>query len=763
MKKFVCVVVLAALLGFLVGVSNAASKIYGFTALTGSSSLASISGTGLNDGDMAFGVAGGIPYRYYLDADSGLTQAVPFVVAPATNAGLKRWVRVLGDVGTSDIDAQEFSGGFTDSAISAALSYIGATNSTLLLRSGTWVVSNNITVPSTTTVKLLPGANLQIGSGKTVVLNGAVTNEGTISGAGALTIGTTGKLVNQGGTISCSGAITINGAFSSLSRQIFTGSGVVTFGAGSLSEIIPEFWAKGDGTTDDTTAFSYFVSSVNASTGIHKATLNGVYLVDYSALPSPFALMYITRGDLTIEGSGTIKAKSGSYGAGVVAGTAKIYYGILITGDRVAIRDIVLDGNNQFTQGYPNLSVPQWWFYGVRLAGPVGYNMGNIISKVAYINGGGQAFVGSKQVGGIIENCYAEHNMAIGFDGSDKCIVQNNYSYNAHDAHFGTWNSTNAIVSGNIGDTSDNGSGIDVSGSVDALITGNVLRNCSGAGVHVTIDPSTATVPRRISITNNRLYDNSQTITLNDNAGVRLGNEAAYTSGETVSDVLIEGNHIFSDTSPVFVGKGVSKVQILNNVLEPVTDGGVWPTRINYWFSDTDITTRGNTTQRAGAGWYDSFLGTAGIIYADDPVNHGYIYAPNLYVLTGLMVGSDGSYKDIQYVNTVNRPLAYVEFTDGVNLGFVKIKVIASPNSDINYAEKEWLLLGKASTTVTVDSTVNSFVSTSASGTITLTTNNGELGRLYIFGQTDDATYRDIPMYYELTGKNVKFYKVSNH
>lgn len=72
-----------------------ASKIYGFTALTGggAGALDAIDGTNLVDLDMAVGVVTGTFRVYYLDVDSGLAESSPDVIACNTNGGAKRWIK----------------------------------------------------------------------------------------------------------------------------------------------------------------------------------------------------------------------------------------------------------------------------------------------------------------------------------------------------------------------------------------------------------------------------------------------------------------------------------------------------------------------------------------------------------------------------------------------------------------------------------------------------------------------------------------------
>jgi hypothetical protein len=72
-----------------------ANKIYySATTLTGGAATALdyIDGTGLVDGDIAFVFIGGVLYVYKLNATSGAAESSPWIIAPDTNAGTKRWI-----------------------------------------------------------------------------------------------------------------------------------------------------------------------------------------------------------------------------------------------------------------------------------------------------------------------------------------------------------------------------------------------------------------------------------------------------------------------------------------------------------------------------------------------------------------------------------------------------------------------------------------------------------------------------------------------
>jgi hypothetical protein len=69
--------------------------VYHKSALTGgaSNALDGINGNLLLDGDRAFTIVAGVFRVYYLDADSGLAESSPDVIAPDSNPGDKRWIK----------------------------------------------------------------------------------------------------------------------------------------------------------------------------------------------------------------------------------------------------------------------------------------------------------------------------------------------------------------------------------------------------------------------------------------------------------------------------------------------------------------------------------------------------------------------------------------------------------------------------------------------------------------------------------------------
>ncbi len=210
MKKFVLVLVLGFLLLGLVGSGQAATKVYGCTAITGGSSgaLDKIDGLSLNDGDTAVCIVRGLTFTYYLDATSGVAESYPTVVAPNTNAETKRWV-ISSVTPSYEVDALYYGATYDSTTINAALTALGTTDKkTLLIRPGSWVMNASVTVPANVTLKVVPGATITTTGYTLTVSNGKIqageysflAGTGTIAGLKYVNVVWVGALADSGTT-----------------------------------------------------------------------------------------------------------------------------------------------------------------------------------------------------------------------------------------------------------------------------------------------------------------------------------------------------------------------------------------------------------------------------------------------------------------------------------------------------------------------------------------------------------------------------------
>jgi parallel beta-helix repeat protein len=337
---------------------------------------------------------------------------------------------------------------------------------------------------------------------------------------------------------------------------------------------VRDFGAVGDGVTDDTAAIQAAVAAANSDLTVNSLVFEGTFLVDYLNVGVNNVLCEITRDDLLITGSGTIKAKVGSYGAGVSNGAFKYYTTFLITGNNVAVENLAIDGNNQFSQYASSPSQPNYWLNGVSFLGTDYTTL--IVSPQArnliYINGGGWPIKGTYCLGGMIEGCYVENSQGVGFDGSSSCVVDGNTSYDAYDAHFATWNSTGGVVSSNTCNLSTNGSGIDVSGSKDCTVIGNTIRASANRGVWVLQDPNTGRQPSNVTIVGNTFFNNNSFVPLTERGDIQVGPQDVTVDPRPpgtvdVRGLTISGNtfYTYSNANCITLGQYAFNVNIVGN------------------------------------------------------------------------------------------------------------------------------------------------------------------------------------------------------
>ena len=207
--------------------------------------------------------------------------------------------------------------GVTDdtSAFTKLLSAVGSDNATILLHK-TYQISQDITFPSNVTLWFLQGGQLKTASGKTITINGPI----------------------------------MAGVY-----EIFSGDGTIS-GSPKIREAYPQwFGAKGDGATNDTSAFNKTVSLVHAAGGGNVVVPPGNYVVKRRVVGSRSASILLKPGVSLIGLNATLILQENCTfigGASTLAAstaiTANVAYGdttitvsdpsIFAVGDTIGIR-----------------------------------------------------------------------------------------------------------------------------------------------------------------------------------------------------------------------------------------------------------------------------------------------------------------------------------------------------------------------------------------------------------------------------------------
>ena len=244
------------------------------------------------------------------------------------------------------------------SSFENAISNIGSTE-TILLVQDVEAIADNVTIPSTMTLRLVHGGSLSIASGKTVTMNGHIE-------AGL--------------------------------HQIFEGAGSVDFGANTVREIYPEWWGI-DGTADEV-QINAAINSLPVVAGV----------TSFGVTPSSFG------GTVWLNGTYTIAAPVIIFEGIVLDGhsmfTTEIYNGATSSEDAVqainggratneffpAVRNMKITGNGSSGDGL-YIYKPNYGIYE------------NLLIKG---HGGNGIFVRGPQVGGTFRNIYSAYNSGWG-------------------------------------------------------------------------------------------------------------------------------------------------------------------------------------------------------------------------------------------------------------------------------------------------------------------------------------------------------------
>jgi hypothetical protein len=215
-------------------------------------------------------------------------------------------------------------------SLNAAITAIGSTPTRLVINSATTMTGND-TVPATLELDISAAGTIALGA-YDLTLNGAVANNGTISGTGGVTIG---GAYSGAGTINTSDAISITGSFMPKIGQVFTGAGTVTIGAGSVPEAWPEWWGV-DGTADEV-QINLAIASITATYGVVALGARTYNLADEVVVPEFVNIVGKGKRATYLKSTGAngrvrFGTKSGAFGANQRGGESG---GFRIDGDDV--------------------------------------------------------------------------------------------------------------------------------------------------------------------------------------------------------------------------------------------------------------------------------------------------------------------------------------------------------------------------------------------------------------------------------------------
>lgn len=332
-----------------------------------------------------------------VDTYSGGTQSltkVPDLRASGYSIIKSKWYveQSTGDQGSASVEG----------TLRYILDLVGTTDNVEIELPGnySYALNTSLTIPSNIRLSIQKGGVITIATGRTLTVNGIIEHAGEIAGLGSFAIGSTGNMRCNGGTISCGGAITINGPFEVGAYQVFTGSGTVVLGSGSVSEVYPEWWGTVSATTINQAAASltsggkvtvspgtYTVASAAITIANSNVTLK---LSDKCILNNTTATNYtikITGSDCAIEGPGKIQVPD-SPAIAAPGSTPLRKATIWNTGNRTRIEGVAFTNSISYTifnEGGDNLQITNNKFYG----GYDAYDISDGNNHFAYYQDGG--------------------------------------------------------------------------------------------------------------------------------------------------------------------------------------------------------------------------------------------------------------------------------------------------------------------------------------------------------------------------------------
>ncbi len=175
-------------------------------------------------------IAASNPYTLDANGTAQLYAQGSYRIIIKDSAGVTRFDR--DNLYFNNLDDYSYQNANIYASLDDAVTAIGATPTTLLINSALPMILSQ-TIPSTLTLKMDRAGIITIPITKNLIINGYAD-------------------LGAGSGFAGPGTLTINGPFNAGSYQVFSGfvTGSVTFGAGSVAEVYPEWWGI-TGTADE--------------------------------------------------------------------------------------------------------------------------------------------------------------------------------------------------------------------------------------------------------------------------------------------------------------------------------------------------------------------------------------------------------------------------------------------------------------------------------------------------------------------------------
>jgi hypothetical protein len=478
-------------------------------------------------------------------------------------------------------------GAFYPQVVEGALDYLTMEVQQLAAGSSvTGLAASALFLPIAQFQNSLSGAVASIGTSAQVVL---VVNQ-EIYLSGAVTVPENILLwIMNGGEVNLAGNnLTINGPFMAGLYQVFSGTGTVSFGAGAVKEVLPQWWGAPNG-VDDTAALQAAAYSVSGQRGVElifPAAANP-YIVNASGLSNP---------GITFRGKGGII----QFKSGMVTGFTSTNYNINIVNnsggtdntfwDYARFIDLEINGN---LQGQTNLApaVPftgLWWMVATSsvcdclVAGGANVEVRNCYIHDSPRNGIVFSSAGRGIVdGNTIVNCPYDEAIYVNDSYASLTMLESSVTNNK------IWNSNGGIAVKRY--------------TTGFLVEGNQIYNC-GFGIDAE-DSGNGENPNRISIVNNQVrYCGQGSWTSGAGTWSSWGSPGYGIYIQAGRNIAVEGNLIYDMYGSGIAGSGVSYCQVIGNNIAGGPSGDAGPSQHGIYCISRIETLAGSVTGSIVAG-----------------------------------------------------------------------------------------------------------------------------------------------------------------